>query len=119
MSNYILEKLAETLAPGQGKELLALAKLGTDTEKHPSTDTCSNKEIVNNQKEIYDAYVVNRMPFVEQVRLLALLPRLCTLKKIGFLRNPQKRFRRLENVSKCVKMLKKRIFNSTEPLKVR
>ena len=39
-------------------------------------------------------------------------------KKIGFLRNPQKRFRRLENVSKCVKMLKKRIFNSTEPLKV-
>ena len=41
-----------------------------------------------------------------------------TLKKIGFLRNPQKRFRRLENVSKCVKMLKKRIFNSTEPLKV-
>ena len=56
-----------------------------------------------------------------------------TLKKIGFLRNPQKRFRRLENVSKCVKMLKKRIFNSKgrtfkgsspvypreEPLKVR
>ena len=34
------------------------------------------------------------------------------------LRNPQKRFRRFENVSKCVKMLKKRIFNSTEPLKV-
>ena len=41
-----------------------------------------------------------------------------TLKTIGFLRNPRKMFRRLENVSKCVKMLKKRIFNSTEPLKV-
>ena len=55
--------------------MLALGKLGVDTEKHLSTDTCSNKEIVNNLKEIYDAYVVNRMPFVEQVRLLALLPR--------------------------------------------
>ena len=41
-----------------------------------------------------------------------------TLKKIGFLRNPQKRFRRLEKASECVHMLKKRIFNSTEPLKV-
>ena len=40
------------------------------------------------------------------------------LKKIGSLRNPEKRFRRLENVSKCVKILKKRIFNSTEPLMV-
>ena len=74
--------MAETLGPGQGKELLALAKLDTDTEKHPSTDTCSNKEIVNNLKEIYDAYAVNRMPFVEQVRLLVLLPHLWSYEDI-------------------------------------
>ena len=41
-----------------------------------------------------------------------------TLKRIGSLRNPEIRFRRLENVSKCVKILKKRIFNSIEPLMV-
>ena len=30
----------------------------------------------------------------------------------------QERFRRLEKASKCIQMLKKRVFDSTEPLKV-
>ena len=37
---------------------------------------------------------------------------------MGFLRNPLNRFRRPEETSKCVQMLKKRGFNSTQPLKV-
>ena len=41
-----------------------------------------------------------------------------TLKKIGFVRNLQKRFRRFEKDCKWVKTSKKQVFNSTEPLKV-
>ena len=39
-------------------------------------------------------------------------------KKIGSLRNPQKRFGRFKMVSKRLEMLKKRVFSSNEPLKV-
>ena len=38
-----------------------------------------------------------------------------TLKKIGFVRNLQKRFRRFEKDCKWVKTSKKQVFNSTEP----
>ena len=40
-----------------------------------------------------------------------------TLKKIGFLPNPQKRFCRFENDCKCVERFKERIKKSTKPLK--
>ena len=39
-------------------------------------------------------------------------------KEIRFLRNPEKRFRRPAKASEWIEMPKKRIFNSTEPLKV-
>ena len=38
-----------------------------------------------------------------------------TLKKIGFLPNPRKRFGRVEKACKCIQMLKKRFFSFTKP----
>ena len=50
----ILEKLAEALAPGGNKELLKLAHLGTDTERHQVANAHASNEIVHNLKEVYD-----------------------------------------------------------------
>ena len=49
-----LEKLAETFALGESKELLKLAELGTDTERHQVTNALASNEIVHNIKQIYD-----------------------------------------------------------------
>ena len=71
----ILEKLTEALAPEESKELLKLALLHTETERHQVTNAHASNEIVHNLKQIYDLYVANNMPFVKQVRLIALLLR--------------------------------------------
>ena len=71
----ILEKLAEALARGESQELLKLAHLGTDTVKHQVANAHARDEITHNLKQIYDTYVANNIPFVEQVRLIPLLPR--------------------------------------------
>ena len=55
--------------------MLELSQLSTGTEKYQVTNAHVNNEIVQNLKQIYDAYVANDMPFVEQIRLIALLPR--------------------------------------------
>lgn len=34
-----------------------------------------NSEIINNLKEIYNSYAGQKMPFIEQIRILSLLPR--------------------------------------------
>ena len=54
--------------------MLELSQLSTGTEKYQVTNAHVNNEIVQNLKQIYDAYVANDMPFVEQIRLIALLP---------------------------------------------
>ena len=71
---FILEKLAESLAPGQKDELLEIAQLQSGTHNEQANVIISN-EIINSLKEIYTLYVERRMPFIEQVRLLSLLPR--------------------------------------------
>ena len=70
----ILQKLVEALAPGESKDLPKLAQLGTDTEKHQVTNARASNEIFHNLKQIYDSYVGNNIPFVEQIRFIALLP---------------------------------------------
>ena len=52
-----------------------MAQLGTDTERHQVANAHASSEIVHNLKQIYNTYVANNIPFVEQVRLIALLPR--------------------------------------------
>ena len=52
---------------------MAQSQSGTHNEREASV--IMNNEIINNLKEIYTSYVERRMPFIEQVRLLSLLPR--------------------------------------------
>ena len=100
----ILEKLAEALAPGESKELHELAQLGTDTERHHQlTNLHASNEIVHNLKHIYNTYVANNIPFVEQVRLIALLPRSWSyediMKTFGCSRHAIKTARRMQDES--------------------
>ncbi|CAF1153070.1 unnamed protein product, partial [Didymodactylos carnosus] len=71
------EKIADTIAPGQGIQLLELAKLDNDNGKNDNNQTriIMNNEMVSNLKKVYDFYINNNMPFIEQVRIIALLPR--------------------------------------------
>ena len=53
----ILEKLPEALAPGESKELLKLAQLSTDTERHQVTNAHASNEIVHNIK-LFDMWKI-------------------------------------------------------------
>lgn len=55
--------------------MIELRNHSTGTEKQQIANVCINNEIVHNLKDIYNMYVDNNMPFVEQVRLIAMLPR--------------------------------------------
>ena len=67
--------MAEALAPGQSEELLQVAQLGSNSKDVRMLDQALNNEMVENLKQIYNLYVEQKMPFIEQVRLLSLLPR--------------------------------------------
>ena len=67
--------MAEALAPGQSEELLQVAQLGSNSNDVRTLDQTLNNEIVENLKQVYNLYVEQKMPFIEQVRLLSLLPR--------------------------------------------
>ena len=51
-----------------------MAQLKSGTHNEREANVIINNEIINNLKEIYTLYVGRRMPFIEQVRLLSLLP---------------------------------------------
>ena len=70
-----LEKLAETLAPGQGEQLIETAQVRSHTKDDQQLQEKINNEMVQSLKQVYDLYVKQKMPFEEQVRLLSLLPR--------------------------------------------
>ena len=102
----ILEKLAETLVPGESKELLKLAQLGTDTERHQVTNVHASNEIVHNLKQIYDSYIVNNIPFAEEVRLIAFLPHSWNyediIKTFGCSRHAMETAHRMQDESECM-----------------
>ena len=75
-------KFAETLAPGEGDELLRIAKYNQHPPQEDDDTVMVNNETVDNIKKIYDQYVIQKMPFAEQVRLLSLLPRSWTYDQI-------------------------------------
>ncbi|CAF1229890.1 unnamed protein product [Didymodactylos carnosus] len=63
-------------APEDGKKLLSLAKVHDDNQDSDNnTGQIMNNEMVMNLKKMYDCYVNNNMSFVEQVRIIAILPR--------------------------------------------
>ncbi|CAF4058673.1 unnamed protein product [Rotaria magnacalcarata] len=78
----IQKKVAETLAPGQSEHLLRISQLETGIENTRIFNETMDNEMVQNLKQIYDAYVEQKMLFIEQVRLLSLLPRSWKYEKI-------------------------------------
>lgn len=78
----VVERLAETLAPGQGEDLLRMAQLDPHAVDDEALNQTIDNEMVQNLKQIYNLYVEQKMPFVEQVRLLSLLPRSWYYEKI-------------------------------------
>jgi hypothetical protein len=52
-----------------------MAHLTTDAQDRADVNETMENEIVQNLKEIYQLYIDQKMPFVEQVRILSLLPR--------------------------------------------
>ena len=69
------EKLADSLATGEGEKLLRLAQLNLDVHENHLDNSSDSNEVIDNLKKIYDQYVNQKLPFVEQIRLLSLLPR--------------------------------------------
>ena len=78
----IVDKLSETLAPGEGDELLKMAKLNQQSVQDDYNQEIQNSEIIENIKKIYNQYQIQKRPFIEQVRLLTLLPRSWTYDQI-------------------------------------
>lgn len=67
--------MAEVLAPGQSEALVQISRsYSQNNDNRAQNETISN-EMVQNLKLIYDAYIQQKMSFIEQVRLLSLLPR--------------------------------------------
>ena len=71
----LLEKMAEALALGQSETLLHMVESDSQDKGTQSLRETINDEMVQNLKRIYDLYVEHRIPFMEQVRLLSVLPR--------------------------------------------
>jgi hypothetical protein len=67
--------MAEALAPGQSEELLQVAQLGSNSKDVRTLDQTLNNEMVENLKQVYNLYAEQKLPFIEQVRLLSQLPR--------------------------------------------
>ncbi|CAF3388432.1 unnamed protein product [Rotaria sp. Silwood2] len=67
--------MAEALAPGQGETLLQIVQSDSQTKSTQLIHETISNEMVQNLKQIYDFYVEHKMPFMEQVRLLSMLPR--------------------------------------------
>ena len=81
-NNIDLEKLAETLTPGQGQELIEIAQLQSQAREKQKFEQSITNEMVQSLKQVYDMYVKQKMPFIEQVRLLSLLPRSWKYEKV-------------------------------------
>ncbi|CAF4560924.1 unnamed protein product [Rotaria sp. Silwood2] len=73
-SRALQEKLAETLVPGQGQELIQIAQLQSQAREEQQLQLSMSNEMVQSLKQIYGIYVNQKMPFIEQIRLLSLLP---------------------------------------------
>ena len=74
--------MAEALAPGQSDELLQIAHITSNNKVIRELDETLSNEVIQNIKQIYDLYVKQKMPFIEQVRLLSLVPRSWSYEKI-------------------------------------
>ena len=74
--------MAEALAPGQSEELLEVAHLASNTRDIRELHETLKNEMIQNIKQIYDLYVKQNTPFIEQVRLLSFISRSWSYEKI-------------------------------------
>ena len=74
--------MAEALEPGQSDELLQIARITSNNKVIRELDETLSNKVIQNIKQIYDLYVKQKMPFIEQVRLLSLVPRSWSYEKI-------------------------------------
>ena len=70
------------MAPGEDDELLKMEKLTQQSVQDDYNQETQNSEIIENIKKIYKQCQVQKRPFIEQVRLLTLLPRSWTYDRI-------------------------------------
>ena len=80
----ISDKLAETLAPGEDDELLRMAKFNQQPVQDEYNQQTQDSEIIKNLKKIYNQYKIEKRSFIEQVRLLPILPSSWTYDQIRF-----------------------------------
>ena len=78
----ILKTMAEALAPGQSEELIRISQVTSNVGDTEFFDQTVTNDMVQNLKRIYDLYVEQKIPFIEQVRLLSLLPRSWSYEKV-------------------------------------
>ncbi|CAF1620938.1 unnamed protein product [Adineta ricciae] len=81
-SKAFQDELAETLMPGRGQELIQMAQLQSQARETQALELSISNEMVQSLKQVYDIYVKQRMPFIEQVRILSLLPRSWKYEKV-------------------------------------
>ena len=94
----ISDKLAETLAPGEGDELLRMAKFNQQPAQDEYNQQTQNSEIIKNIKKIYNQYKIEKRPFIEQIRLLTILQSSWTYGQIRFNFNCSRHAIRLAHV---------------------
>ena len=61
--------------PGQDQELIQIAQLQSQAKEEQELQLSIGNKMVQSLKQVYDIYVKQRMPFLEQVQVLSLLPR--------------------------------------------
>jgi hypothetical protein len=77
-----LEKLAESLAPGEGGDLLRMSDLDPQAREDNNIKEADDNEVIDNLKDIYDQYAKQKMAFIDQVRIPSLLPRSWTYEQV-------------------------------------
>ena len=68
--------------PGQGHELIEIARLRSQAREEQQLQLCITNEMVQSLKQMYDIYVKQNVSFIDQVRILSLLPRLWKYEKV-------------------------------------
>ena len=68
--------------PGQGQELIQIAQLQLQAREEQELQLSISNEMVQSLKQVYDTYVKQRMPFLEQVQILSLLSRSWKYEKV-------------------------------------
>ena len=68
--------------PGQGQELIEIAQLRSQAREEQQLQLSITNEMVQSLKLVYDIYVKQNMSFIDQVRILSLLPRSWKYEKV-------------------------------------